>query len=255
MIEIKSLREIEMMRASCKIAAECLFAVGKQIKVGVSTDDINDFVHQFILDRHAIPAPLGYRGSNGTLPPFPKSCCTSINEIVCHGIPSKRLLREGDIINVDITSILDGFHGDTSATFAVGTVAEEARKVTEVARNALWKGIEAVKPGNRLGDIGFAIESYINEENFFSVREFVGHGIGRAFHMPPQVFHYGNSGTGARLLPGMTFTIEPMVNIGTPEIIVDEDCWTVRTLDGSLSAQFEHTILVTATGYEVLTQL
>lgn len=253
MIEIKSQKEIDAMRVSGRLAAETLSLVKRTIHEGMTTDEINTLVHDFTLKRNAIPAPLGYRGGGGDLPPFPKSCCTSINEIVCHGIPGKVKLRSGDIVNVDVTSIYDQFHGDTSATFTIGKVEKDAQRVTEVAERALQLGIEQVKPGARLGDIGATIQEFVEREGFSVVREFVGHGIGRKFHTPPQVFHYGTRGTGMRLQPGMTFTIEPMVNVGSPDIIVDGDEWTVRTADGSLSAQFEHTVLVTDVGYEILT--
>jgi len=253
-IEIKSQKEIDAMRVSGRLAAETLSLVRRTICEGMTTDDINTLVHDFTLSRSAIPAPLGYRGAGGTLPPFPKSCCTSINHVVCHGIPGKVKLKSGDLVNVDVTSIYDQFHGDTSATFLIGKVGKDAQRVTEVAERALQMGIEQVKPGARLGDIGATIQEFVEREGFSVVREFVGHGIGRKFHTPPQVFHHGTRGTGMRLQPGMTFTIEPMVCVGSSEIQIDSDEWTVRTVDGSLSAQWEHTILVTATGYEILTQ-
>lgn len=254
MIEIKSQKEIEMMRVSGRIAAETLSLVRNKICAGMTTDEINTLVHEFIRNKGGTSAPLGYRGANGDLPPFPKSCCTSVNEVVCHGIPGKRKLKDGDIINVDITSIVDGFHGDTSATFIIGSASKEAQKVTEVAEKALQLGIEQVKPGNRIGDIGAAIQAYVESQELSVVRDFVGHGIGRKFHSPPQIFHHGIRGTGIRMQPGMTFTIEPMVNAGLPDVMIDPtDHWTVYTADGSVSAQFEHTILVTETGYEILT--
>jgi methionyl aminopeptidase len=249
-IDIKSLKEIEAMRTAGKMAAETLVLVGEKIRAGMTTEEINTLVHEDTLRRGARPAPLNYRG-------FPKSVCTSINEVVCHGIPNKRALRDGDIINVDITTIYNGFYGDTSATFYIGTPSTEARLVTETARKALQLGIDVVKPGARLNDIGKAIQEYVEAQGCSVVRDFVGHGIGRRFHEDPQVKHYfaNSMEDRLRLKEGMTFTIEPMVNIGGWEVVVDpHDKWTVTTVDGSLSAQFEHTILVTKTGAEILTQ-
>ncbi len=235
------------MRVACAKAAETLVAVGEILKAGMTTDDINRFVHEDTLTRGGIPAPLNYRG-------FPKSVCTSVNEIVCHGIPGPQVLQEGDIVNVDVTTIYKGFHGDTSATFYIGNPSPVARRVTECARRSLAIGIEQVREGATLGDIGAAIQQYVEGEGFSVVRDFVGHGIGRRFHEDPQVKHYGKPGTGERLRAGMIFTIEPMVNQGTYAVEVDpSDKWTVRTADRGLSAQFEHTILVTKKGCEVLT--
>lgn len=246
-IEIKSPKEIVAMRAVSRLAAETLLAVGDKIRIGMTTLEIDRIVHEHTLSQGARPAPLHYKG-------FPKSVCTSVNEIVCHGIPDGYVLRNGDIVNVDVTHVYDGFHGDTSATFYVGTPTPEARHVVEVARRALDVGVEQVRDGARLGDIGGAIQEYVEEQGCSVVRDFVGHGIGRKFHDAPQVKHYGKRGTGDRLRTGMTFTIEPMVNLGGWEVKVDpDDKWTVRTADGSLSAQFEHTMLVTRDGYEVLT--
>jgi len=246
-IEIKTPAEIDAMRVVGKMAADTLLRVADLIAAGVSTEDINTFVHKDTLERGATPAPLNYKG-------FPKSVCTSINEVVCHGIPSPlHILREGDIINVDVTHIYKGFHGDTSATFYVGTPSETAKLVTEVARRSLELGIEQVKPGGRIGDIGAAIEEFAHAHDTSVVRDFVGHGIGRTFHAEPQVPHYGQRGRGPRLRPGMIFTIEPMINSGTADCEILDDGWTAVTKDGGLSAQFEHTILVTETGHEVLT--
>lgn len=245
-VDIKSAKEIEFMREVCRLAADTLTAVGPMIRPGVTTQEIDDFVHKDTLAKGCRPAPLNYRG-------YPKSCCTSINEVVCHGIPSSRALHDGDIINVDVTHIYKGFHGDTSATFYVGTPSPEAIHVTEVARRALDLGIAQVKPGARLGDIGAAIQEFAEGEKCSVVRQFVGHGIGRGFHEDPQVSHVGQWGRGARLKPGMTFTIEPMINVGTWQVQILEDDWTAVTEDGSLSAQFEHTLLVTTTGCEILT--
>jgi methionyl aminopeptidase len=248
-VEIKSPKEIEAMRTVCRMTAETLVVVGEQLRPGMSTEDINRLVHEDTLKRGAFPAPLNYRG-------FPKSVCTSINDVVCHGIPSEEdVLRDGDIINVDVTHIYNGFHGDTSATFYVGTPGPDARHVVETARRALDLGVAEVREGARLGDIGAAIQEFVEAEGCSVVRDFVGHGIGRKFHDSPQVKHFGKRGTGDRLKAGMIFTIEPMVNIGKWEVVVDPvDKWTVRTIDGALSAQFEHTVLVTRTGVEVLTR-
>lgn len=250
-VEIKTAREIEAMREVGKLAGDSLSRVAELIRPGVTTDEINAFVHEDTLKKGARPAPLGYR--SGDSPPFPKSVCTSINEVVCHGIPSSRALREGDIVNVDVTHIYRGFHGDTSATFYVGTPSKEAKLVTEVARRCLELGIKEVRPGARLGDIGAAIQEFAEGRGCSVVEDFVGHGIGRKFHDEPKVAHYGERGKGLRLKAGMTFTIEPMINIGSHEVEVLDDEWTAVTADGSLSAQFEHTVLVTPSGVEVLT--
>ncbi|MDP9001029.1 MAG: type I methionyl aminopeptidase [Myxococcota bacterium] len=246
-IDIKSPKEIEAMRVVCRLAAATLLAVGDKIRPGMSTLEIDRLVHEHTISQGARPAPLHYRG-------FPKSVCTSVNDVVCHGIPDGYTLRNGDIVNVDVTHIYEGFHGDTSATFYIGTPSVDARHVVEVARRALDIGIAQVRGGARLGDIGGAIQEYVESEGCSVVRDFVGHGIGRKFHDAPQVKHYGKRGTGERLRAGMTFTIEPMVNLGAWEVNVDaQDKWTVRTNDGSLSAQFEHTVLVTPEGCDVLT--
>ncbi len=247
-VEIKAEREISLMREVGRLAASTLERVGPTLRAGITTQEINDFVHADTLRLGARPAPLNYRG-------FPRSVCTSINEVVCHGIPSDaRVLQDGDIINVDVTHLYKGFHGDTSATFFIGTPSPEAKKVVEVARKCLELGIAQVRPGARLGDIGAAIQEFAEGQGCSVVRDFVGHGIGRKFHDEPQVKHYGAWGKGNRLKPGMTFTIEPMVNLGGYEVEVLDDDWTAITTDGSLSAQFEHTVLVTHTGVEVLTR-
>ncbi len=246
-IDIKSPKEIELMRTVSRLAAETLLLVGEKIRAGMTTLEINEIVHEDTIRQGARPAPLNYKG-------FPKSVCTSVNDIVCHGIPDGTVLKNGDIVNVDVTHVRDGFFGDTSATFYIGTPSAEARHVVEVARRALDVGIERVREGARLGDIGGAIQKYVEGEGCSVVRDFVGHGIGRKFHEDPQVKHYGTMGTGERLRAGMTFTIEPMVNVGGWEVDVDpKDKWTVRTADRTLSAQFEHTLLVTRTGCEILT--
>jgi len=245
-IIIKSERDMEGMRAACRLAALTLYESAKLIEPGITTDDINTFVHDFTVARGAVPAPLNYRG-------YPKSVCTSVNEVICHGIPGPRVLKDGDIINVDVTSILDGWHGDVSATFYVGTPSETARRLVEVTRECLRRGIAAVNPRARLGDIGAVIASHAESHGFSVVRDFVGHGIGRSFHEAPQVLHFGKPGRGQRLQKGMTFTIEPMINEGDWRSLVLDDNWTAVTADGRLSAQFEHTIAVTATGAEILT--
>ncbi len=234
------------MRTAGRLAAETLHAVDAIIAPGITTEDINRFVHDDTLAKGCIPAPLGYRG-------FPKSTCTSVNDVVCHGIPGKQVLKAGDIINVDVTHIYEGFHGDTSATFYVGEPDDQAKLVVETARRCLELGIAAVRPGARFGDIGAAVQTFAEERGCSVVRDFTGHGIGREFHEAPTVHHVGEPGTGKRLRPGMTFTIEPMINIGGFEVEILDDDWTAVTADGSLSAQFEHTILVTADGVEVLT--
>ncbi len=245
-VQVKSPREIDLMREACRLAADTLCLVDELIRPGVTTEEINAFVHEDTLKKGATPAPLGYHG-------FPKSVCTSINEVVCHGIPEERQLEDGDIINVDVTHIYNGYHGDTSATFYVGEPSDEAKKVTEVARRSLELGIAEVKPGARLGDIGAAIQEFAEAQGCGVVRDFVGHGIGRKFHEEPKVSHVGRRGRGERLRAGMIFTIEPMINLGGYDVEILEDDWTAVTCDGSLSAQFEHTILVTSTGVEVLT--
>src|SRR6266851_2586302 len=237
-VEIKSPKEIAALRRACHLAAQTLLQVGDVIRPGMTTDEINRFVHDDTLRRGARPAPLNYHG-------FPKSVCTSVNDVVCHGIPSTQRIKDGDIINVDVTSIVDGFHGDTSATFYIGQPSKEARHVTETARRSLEIGIAQVREGARLGDIGAAIQEFAEGEGCSVVRAFVGHGIGRKFHEPPQVSHVGKRGSGMRLKAGMCFTIEPMINIGGPDVEVLADKWTAITADRSLSAQFEHALVVT----------
>jgi methionyl aminopeptidase len=247
-VSIKSPKEVNALRVACQMAAETLLKVGDMIRPGITTEDINRFVHEDTIKQGAYPAPLNYHG-------FPKSVCTSVNHVVCHGIPTPDLvLKHGDIINVDVTTKYEGFFGDTSATFFVGTPSPEARHVTEVSRKSLELGIQEVRDGARLGDIGAAIQEYAEGEGCSVVRAFVGHGIGRVFHEAPQVAHYGVRGSGKRIKAGMCFTIEPMINLGTHHIEVLDDKWTAVTADGRLSAQFEHTLVVTRTGCEILTK-
>ncbi len=249
-IELMSPGMLKKMREACALAADTLVMISGHIRPGVTTDHINTLVHDYTLAHNALPSPLGYRG-------FPKSVCTSLNEVVCHGIPGPRVLVDGDIINVDITStypVKRGFHGDNSATFYVGEPSPEARKIVEVSRRCLEIGVEQVRPGGRIGDIGAAIQEYAEAQGCSVVRDYVGHGIGRSFHMPPNVPHFGQRNTLQRMTPGMVFTIEPMINIGGYECEVLADQWTVLTRDRSLTAQFEHTVAVTREGCEVLTQ-
>jgi len=235
------------MRLAGRLAAETLMHVGPLVREGATTEDLNDAVHEYIVSHGAVPAPLDYMG-------FPKSVCTSVNEVVCHGIPSSRQrLVRGDIVNVDVTVILDGWHGDTSATFYVGPCSQKARHVVEVARQCLERGIAVVRPGGRIGDIGAVIQDHAEGRDCSVVRQYVGHGIGRNFHEGPQVPHFRSPGDNLRLREGMTFTIEPMINLGTWRARVLQDGWTAVTVDGMLSAQFEHTVAVTSDGCEVLT--
>jgi methionyl aminopeptidase len=246
-ISIKAPDEQQKMRIAGRLTADVLDMIGQYIRPGITTTELDRICHDFIVDvQQAIPAPLNYRG-------FPKSICTSVNHVVCHGIPGERKLRAGDIVNVDVTVIKDGYHGDSSRMFAVGKPTVQGARVMEVSRQAMWRGISVVRPGCRLGDIGHAVQSYTEENNCSIVREYCGHGIGRGFHEDPQVLHYGRQGTGIELREGMTFTIEPMVNAGDRHVRLLADGWTVVTKDHSLSAQWEHTVLVTADGYEVLT--
>lgn len=247
MIQIKSSREIELMREVCKLSAKTLHFLGKQVKAGMSTEDINTLCHQYTINRGAIPAPLNYHG-------FPKSVCTSLNNVICHGIPStKDILKDGDILNIDVTSKLKGFHGDNNRTFFVGTPKPEVKKLVDVTYDCMMAGISVCKPGARLGDIGAIIEEMAHDNGFSVVHEYCGHGIGREFHEDPQVVHYGKRRTGVEMKPGMTFTIEPMINLGKRHCKVLDDGWTVLTKDGSWSAQFEHTVLITESGVEILT--
>ena len=248
-VTIKTPEEIEKMRVAGRLAAEVLDMIGEHVKAGVTTEDLNTICHEHITQvQNAIPAPLNYRG-------FPKSICTSVNHVICHGIPSEnKVLKDGDIINIDITVIKDEYHGDTSRMFYVGEPPIRAQRVCTISRECMEKAIEIVKPGRRLGDIGFVIQRHAESHGLSVVREYCGHGIGRVFHEDPQVLHYGTKGTGLALEEGMTFTIEPMINVGRKETRLLPDQWTVVTKDRSLSAQWEHTILVTSTGYEILTK-
>jgi methionyl aminopeptidase len=246
-VTIKNLDEQELMRVAGKLAADVLDMIGAHVQPGVTTDELDQICHAYIVEtQEAIPAPLNYRG-------FPKSICTSVNHVVCHGIPGDKTLKNGDMVNIDITVIKDGFHGDTSRIFHVGKPSIQAERVARIAHDAMWKGIDCIRPGARLGDIGQIIQTYAEAERCSVVREYCGHGIGRVFHEDPQVLHYGKAGTGMEMLAGMTFTVEPMINTGKRHVKLLKDGWTVVTKDHSLSAQWEHTILVTDTGHEVLT--
>jgi methionyl aminopeptidase len=245
-IRIKTPEQIAGIRRAGRLVIETLDLVAPHILPGVTTDEINTMVHEFTIRHGAIPAPLNYRG-------FPKSVCVSINEVICHGIPGNRTFKDGDIVNVDVTSILDSYYADASKTFFVGTPGPDAQKIVNVSRQCLAEGMAVVMPGNTVGDIGHAIQSYAEGQGCSVVREFVGHGVGVDFHEAPQIPHYGKPGSGVRLVPGMVFTIEPMINLGEKELIVLDDGWTAVTKDGSLSAQFEQTLLVTETGVESLT--
>jgi len=246
-VTIKTAEEIDKMRVAGRLAAQVLDMIEAHVQAGITTDELNEICHQFIVDeQQAIPAPLNYRG-------FPKSICTSINHVICHGIPSDKKLKDGDIINIDITVIKDLYHGDTSRMFFVGEPSIRAKRLVEICHECLTMGIEMVKPGIKLGDIGHRIQQHAEQNGFSVVREYCGHGIGKIFHEEPQVLHYGKPGTGMTIEPGMTFTIEPMLNAGKRETRLLPDQWTVVTKDRSLSAQWEHTILVTDSGHEILT--
>jgi methionyl aminopeptidase len=245
-IRLKSAMEIEAIRRTGRLVVETLALVERHLAPGITTDSINDLVHAFTLENGAKPAPLHYRG-------YPKSVCVSVNEVICHGIPGPRMLQEGDIVNVDVTSILNGYYADANISYFIGNPGPDARKIVEVARQSLKEGLAMVKPGNTIGDIGWAIQNYAEGQGCSVVREFVGHGVGLDFHEPPQVPHFGRRGDGIQLVPGMVFTIEPMINLGGHELIILEDQWTAVTRDGSLSAQFEQTIAVTQDGFESLT--
>ena len=251
-IQLKSPPEIEGMRVAGRLASEVLDFITPHVKPGISTGQLDRLCHDYMVrEQGTVPAPLNYAPPGHR--PYPKSICTSVNHQVCHGVPGDKVLRAGDIVNIDITVIKDGWHGDTSRMFYVGEPTVQARRLCETTYECMWKGIVLVRPGASLGDIGAAIQRHAESRGFSVVREFCGHGIGRRFHEEPQVLHYGRAGQGVVLEPGMTFTIEPMVNAGKRDIRQMNDGWTIVTADHSLSAQWEHTVLVTADGYEVLT--
>jgi methionyl aminopeptidase len=246
-VTIKTSEEQDKMRVAGRLAADVLDMIGQFVVAGTTTDELDQICHKYIVEElDAIPAPLNYRG-------FPKSICTSVNHVVCHGIPGERKLKAGDAINIDITVIKDGFHGDTSRMFFVDKPSVLAERLARICFDGMWRGIEQVKPGARIGDIGHAVQSYVERQRFSIVREYCGHGIGREFHEDPQVLHYGKSGTGFELKAGMAITVEPMINAGKRDVKLLNDGWTVVTKDHSLSAQWEHTVLVTESGHEVLT--
>ena len=245
-IKIKTETDIAAIRRAGKLAVDTLNLVEEYIRPGMKTDDINTVVHEFTVKNGAVPAPLNYRG-------YPKSVCISINEVICHGIPGERKLEEGDIVNIDVTPILNGYYADANKTYFVGNVSPDARRIVNVARESLKAGMSMIRPDNAIGDIGWAIQQYAERQGCSVVREFVGHGVGIDFHEPPQVPHYGKKGQGIKMIPGMVFTVEPMINLGQKELHILPDRWTAVTDDGSLSAQFEQTFLVTEEGFESLT--
>ena len=246
-VTIKTPEEVEKMRIAGRLAAEVLRMIRPHVQPGITTGELDRICHDYIVNvQQAVPAPLNYKG-------FPRSICTSVNHQVCHGIPGDKKLKKGDIVNIDITVIKDGYHGDTSKMFYIGEPSIQAKRLVQITHECMLKGIAMVRPGTRLGDIGHAIQQHAEAHGFSVVREYCGHGIGREFHEDPQVLHYGQPGTGMQLAPGMTFTIEPMINASKADIRQLADGWTVVTKDHSLSAQWEHTVLVTATGHEVLT--
>ena len=245
-IRLKEPEQIEGIRRAGRLALDILDRVAAEIRPGMVTEQINTLVHELTKARGGVSAPLNYRG-------FPKSVCVSVNEVICHGIPGERVLKDGDIVNVDVTPILDGYYADVSKTFFVGTPGSDARKIVGVARKSLARGMSMARPGNTVGDIGWAIQKYAEKQGCSVVREFVGHGVGLEFHEPPQIPHFGRKGDGIRLVPGMIFTIEPMINLGEKELVILDDQWTAMTKDGALSAQFEQTLLITDRGFESLT--
>jgi methionyl aminopeptidase len=251
-VTIKTEEDIARMRVAGRLAAEVLDYITPHVQPGVTTGELDRLCHEYIVNvQGAVPAPLNYAPPG--YPPNPKSVCTSVNHVVCHGVPGDKRLKAGDILNIDITVIKDGFHGDTSRMFFVGPASIQARRLCEVTYDCMWRGIRAVRHGARLGDIGHAIQTHAERQGYSVVREFCGHGIGRKFHEEPQVLHYGHAGTGMPLQRGMIFTVEPMINAGRPDIRQMADGWTIVTKDHSLSAQWEHTVLVTDTGFEILT--
>jgi len=245
-IRLKEKADVKGIKQAGRLVTRTLDLVETKIRPGITTDEINTIVHEFTIKSGAIPAPLNYRG-------FPKSVCVSVNEVICHGIPGERILRDGDIVNVDVTTILNGYYADANKTYFAGTPGPDAKKIVRVARESLKLSLAVVKPGKTIGDIGWAIQRYAEGEGCSVVEEFTGHGIGFDFHEPPQVPHFGRKGEGVTLVPGMVFTIEPMINLGKKNLRVLDDNWTAVTRDGSLSAQFEQTVLVTNNGYESLT--
>ena len=246
LVKLHGADDFEGMRRAGRLAAECLDMITEHVRPGITTEALDKLCHDFILDHEAVPAPLNYRG-------FPKSICTSINHVVCHGIPGERVLKDGDIMNIDVTVILDGWHGDTSRMFLVGEVKLKARRLVETTYDAMMRGIARVKPGARLGDIGHAIQTYAESQRYSVVRDFCGHGLGRVFHDAPNILHYGQPGSGLELREGMFFTVEPMVNLGRWQVKILSDGWTAVTKDRQLSAQFEHSVGVTADGVEIFT--
>ena len=249
---IKNEHDIAQMRIACRLASEVLDYITPLIKAGMTTAELDELCHRYMLDvQHTIPAPLNYQPPG--MPPYPKATCISVNDVICHGIPSEKILKNGDALNIDVTVIKDGYFGDTSRMFIVGEGSILAQRLVKTTYECMWLGIEQVRPGAHLGDIGHAIQQYAEAQGYSVVREYCGHGIGTQFHEDPQVLHYGRPGTGLKLEPGMIFTIEPMINAGRREIRTMPDQWTVKTRDRSLSAQWEHTVLVTSEGYEVLT--
>ena len=246
-VQLKNEKSLRAMRAAGRLASECLGWILPRVAPGMTTQDIDDLQTQFAKKHDVTPAPLGYKG-------FPRSICTSVNDVICHGIPSRdALLRDGDIIGIDVTLIVDGMHGDNAATIPVGDVPEDTLRLLRTTLECQRSAIDAVRPGARVGDIGAAIQAVVEPRGYSVVRDFVGHGVGRRFHEDPQIPHYGQAGSGFRLRPGMTFTIEPMINAGVPESRIESDGWTARTTDGALSAQYEHTLEVTDNGVRVLT--
>jgi methionyl aminopeptidase len=252
MIYLKNSRQIEMIRRSGRLAAQALALAGDHLRPGVTTAELDKLIHDYLVKNKAVPATLGYRGPKG-VPPFPGSCCLSINDVVVHGIPGPRVIEEGDLVKIDVTAILDGFYGDTARSFLVGRAPALAGRLARTTEEAMHLGIATVRHGSRLGDIGHAIQTRVEAEGFSVVEAFVGHGVGIEFHELPNVPHYGTRGTGLKIKSGMVFTIEPMINAGGPDVRVLEDGWTAVTTDGSLSAQFEHTLAVTADGSDILT--
>ncbi|MBW2574284.1 MAG: type I methionyl aminopeptidase [Deltaproteobacteria bacterium] len=245
-IRLKQAADIQGIREAGRLVIDTLDLVESEIRPGITTDEINTLVHEYTIKHGAIPAPLNYRG-------FPKSVCVSVNEVICHGIPGDRVLKDGDIVNVDITSILNRYYADANKTFFIGMPGAQAQKIVQVAKKCLGLGMSMVKPGNTIGDIGWAIQKHAESRGCSVVREFVGHGVGFDFHEPPQIPHFGRKGEGIRLIPGMVFTVEPMINLGKKELVILRDKWTTVTKDRSLSAQFEQTLVVTDHGFESLT--